>query len=390
MIDLVVIGFGNRARKYVTCLDGRAQVAGIVEPSADCRSYAVQAYGIPAERCFDTFDAFLASGFHADAAIIASPDKTHYDYASRCIGLGWPVLLEKPIATDPGGCRALTELSRKSGVPVTVCYELRYHPYFVRLKELVETPGLGRMRSVDWTVEVGLNRMMHSYVRGTWSRKEESGPISLTKLCHDVDLLLWMLPGEPLSWKLDGALAFFHAGNAPEGAAKRCIDCPLEKSCRYSAVELYLRRHEWIRNFITLPGETTDEMLHRILKETGYGRCVFHSENNVNDTQRILINYPDGLKASIRMKCEQRSGERKARFLYENGEIEADERRIRVRCGSSVEEYDFSGTFGLPLHAGADRELIRAFIGSLADGTPTRSGIAGALKSHIICLDDHN
>ncbi|MCR5548098.1 MAG: Gfo/Idh/MocA family oxidoreductase [Bacteroidales bacterium] len=390
MTELAVIGFGNRARKYVSCLEGRARVAAIVEPSGYCRSYAVRAYGIDAGHCFDSFDALLASGTKIDAAIIASPDKTHFDYARRCIELGWPVMLEKPIATDLEECRTLAELSDRKAVPVTVCYELRYHPYFLKLKELTENPELGKLLSVDWTVEVGLNRMMHSYVRGTWSKESESGPITLTKLCHDVDLLLWMIPGEPVSWRSDGERKIFRPENAPASAAARCIDCPIEKICRYSAVDLYLRKHEWISNFMPLPGESTDEMIRRILKESDYGRCVFHSDNDVNDTQTITLNYPDGLTAVVRMKCEQREGDRSARFVFEKGEIIAGADRITLRCGGSdAVGYDFSGLSDQPLHAGADKALVDDFIASLSGGNNVRSGIGEALKSHIICIHNH-
>ena len=391
MIELAVIGFGNRARKYVSCLEGRAHVAAIVDPSVECRSFASETFGIEASRCFEDFDAMLNSGLKVDAAIIASPDKTHYDYACRCIALGWPVMLEKPIATDPDECTVLAELSKRKGIDITVCYELRYHPYFMKLKELAGDPSLGKLLSVDWTVEVGLNRMMHSYVRGTWAREEESGPIALTKLCHDVDLLLWMLPGKPAGWHLEGGREFFRPDNAPAGAAARCIDCPIERECRFSAVDLYQRRREWIRNFIPLPGESIDDMISRILAETSYGRCVFHSDNNVNDAQTIAIDYPGGLKAMIRMQWERRGGNRSARFIYENGEIVADGTILKVFCGGALKkEYDFSDLVGLPLHAGADRELVLEFIDSVEKGRKTRSSIDDTLESHLICLNKHN
>jgi predicted dehydrogenase len=32
----------------------------------------------------------------------------------------------------------------------------------------------------------------HSFVRGNWANSERSGPMILTKCCHDLDLLVWM------------------------------------------------------------------------------------------------------------------------------------------------------------------------------------------------------
>ena len=386
MIDIALIGFGNRAGKYASCLDGRARIAAIVEPSDERRTYAIETCGFDPARCFSRFEDLLSSGVKVDAAIIASPDRTHYDYACQCIRRGWPLLLEKPIASDPSECISLAALSEQMKVPVTVCFELRYHPYFVKLKELAGDPSLGRPLSVNWTIDVGLNRMMHSFVRGMWGKEKECGPIALSKLCHDVDLLLWMLPGEPEEWHLKGARKTFRAEKAPAGAARRCLDCPLEKNCKYSAVDLYLRKREWIRNFIPLPGESVDEMLLRILRETDFGRCVFFSDNDVNDTQTISMTYPGGMKAVIRMQCVRRNGSRKARFVFENGTIDAGASAITVlRKDAAPVVYDFSDIIGTPLHAGADRTMVQEFIDSVLSGKPTRSGIAAALKSHIIC-----
>ena len=387
MIDLALIGFGNRAGKYASCLGGKARITVIVEPSAERRSYAISKVKLPPEQCFSRFEDFISSGIPVDAVIIASPDKTHYDFACQCLRKGWPVLLEKPMATDPAECVDLARLSAQTGVGITVCYELRYHPYFIKLKELAGDPALGQPLSVDWTIDVGLNRMMHSYIRGMWGREKETAPIALTKLCHDVDLLLWMLPGEPSAWHLSGERKFFRAENAPEGAAARCLDCPLEKGCKFSAVDLYLRQREWIRNFIPLPGESVDEMLHRILRETDFGRCVFYSDNDVNDTQSITMLYPDGLKVCIRMECIQRGGERKAHFVFENGEIDAGAAAITLRRKDVAPEiFDFSDIVGAPLHAGADKKMVLEFIDSVISGKTTRSDLATALKSHLICM----
>lgn len=385
-VRLIVIGFGNRAGKFLSCFGKGMQLAGIVEPDAGRRDYAVQALGISADICFGSFDALVSSGLKADGAIICSPDKTHFEYASRCLEQGWPVLLEKPIGTTPDECRALAELSARTGIPVTVGYELRYHPYYQKLRELVSIPSLGRLLAVDWAIEVGQKRMTHSFVRGMWSRQEDTGPIALTKLCHDVDMLLWLIPGKPDSWLLEGARTLFRPENAPEGAALRCLDCLVEKGCKFSAVELYLRKHEWIGNFIAKPGESTDEMILRMLRESDFGRCAFHCGNNVNDSQKITLEYPSGARATINMTCSRPEGERTAYFAFENGSIEAGKDTIRLTCGNETREFDYSGIMSLPMHGGADKALLDEFAGSIRNRVKTRSDISSGLLSHLICL----
>ena len=86
------------------------------------------------------------------------------------------------------------------------------------------------------------------------------------------------------------------------------------------------------------------------------------------------------------MQCVRRNGSRKARFVFENGTIDAGASAITVlRKDAAPAVYDFSDIIGTPLHAGADRTMVQEFIDSIHSGKPTRSGIAAALKSHIIC-----
>ncbi|MBQ5617250.1 MAG: Gfo/Idh/MocA family oxidoreductase, partial [Bacteroidaceae bacterium] len=61
---------------------------------------------------------------------------------------GYHVLLEKPIAQTLEECLTIGEAARKKGVLVSVCHVLRYHPYFMKIKELVESGELGHIISI--------------------------------------------------------------------------------------------------------------------------------------------------------------------------------------------------------------------------------------------------
>ena len=72
-------------------------------------------------------------------------------------------------------------------------------------------------------------------VRGNWRRADESGPSVLTKCCHDLDWLRYIV-GRPRSRvSSQGGLHHFTAANRPAGAADRCLDCAVEPGCPYSA-----------------------------------------------------------------------------------------------------------------------------------------------------------
>ena len=79
---------------------------------------------------------------------------------------------------------------------------------------------------------------------------------------------------------------------------------------------------------------------------------------------------------------------RKTHIRLTGGEIDGDERTLRVRRfrGGDAETYDFSDIAGQPFHAGADLQLIGDFIRALRDPSrPFLTTIDDSIESHRIC-----
>ena len=55
MIDIAVIGVGNRSRKYLQCLPEGVRVAYLVEPEPLRLEQAASRYGVPSSCCFSFF-----------------------------------------------------------------------------------------------------------------------------------------------------------------------------------------------------------------------------------------------------------------------------------------------------------------------------------------------
>jgi predicted dehydrogenase len=65
----------------------------------------------------------------------------------KALSMGYDVLLEKPISPSEKECRDILALSKKTGRIVAVCHVLRYAPYFVKLRELIQRKDIGEMLS---------------------------------------------------------------------------------------------------------------------------------------------------------------------------------------------------------------------------------------------------
>lgn len=390
MIRVGAVGLGNRACKYLKYIEDNpesAMLVAVAEPDELRRTRIAGRFGLDSSFVFSSADDLFASDAGLDAVIIASPDSTHYPYAMKAIERGLAVLLEKPVATSLDECLALNKAAAERKVLVAVCYVLRFHPLYIRLKELLDGGGLGAIRSIRHIIHVGKDRMTHTFVRGLWSREEESSPIILSKASHDIDILYWLTGQRAVQVSSFGGIVKFHQGNAPSGSSLRCIDCALDRQCPYSAVGLYLRRGEWTDGFDVFPGETATAAVMRELRDGRYGRCVFRCGNNVPDRQVVDMVLESGAAVHLEMDgiCMQEG--RETLVSCKNGEVYADDSGITVSCGGTVSRFDMSAYADMPLHGGADLAVVGDFIASVSGKRGLHGAdISSALHSHEICF----
>ena len=393
-VKIAAVGLGNRTCKYLRYIEEHGDVAelvAVVDPDLSKADRVMAAFSLPQERCFGSFDELAVSGLQIDACIIGTPDLYHHKLAVAAMRCGWHVLLEKPMGQTEEQCKDIVEVSAQTGRMVTVCYILRYHPYFMKLKELSADPKMGKILSVKHIERVGRDRTAHTFVRGPWNMKEMNTTVFFTKCCHDVDFVLWLTGDQVKSVSSAKGSRIFTLSQAPSGAADRCVRCTLEQNCPYSAVDLYLRRKDWIKGFTAQPGETRDEMIVRMLNESRYGRCVYDCpENDVIDRQSVVMDMASGIKAEVIMECVTDEKDRYTVIECEDAVITGDETFIEVTYKDpSVhsERYDFKWTRGMELHAGADHQIVKEFIDSIASGElETRTPSTVSLASHLICF----
>lgn len=390
-VSIVMIGAGNRARKYleyIIATPSRARVVGVVEPNALRRNAMADHCNLPAEARYDSVESFFNAGKIADGVIIATPDVYHYEHSMRAISLGYHVLLEKPIAQTDAEAVEIAGAAARAGVVCNVCYVLHFHPYFVKLRELARSGRLGRIVSVSHRSPVGIDRSTHVYVRGAWGRKETSGPLLTSKCCHDIDYILWLTGSRCRRVSSYGSLGWFTRENAPEGSASRCIDCAVEATCPYSAVDLYRNRREWINNFDVPEGTTMSQAIERELSSGPYGQCVYRCDNDVVDRQVVAMEMESGVTVDFAMDLFTPDCRRTTRIIMTNGEIIGDERSITVNKlrPRESEYYDFSDLMGAPFHAGADLMTVGNFIDAI-NGLPDDSNtdIVSVLESQRVC-----
>ena len=167
-ITVAVVGAGARGQEYTAygrLFPGTMRVVAVADVRADRRDRMGAAWGIPAARRFGDYRELLAAGRLADVLIVSLPDDLHYDAAMTAMGLGYDLLLEKPMARTAEECRGLLRRQRETGVLVAVGHVLRYSPYFRALKRSVDDGLIGELVSVQHQEPVLYAHMAHSFVR---------------------------------------------------------------------------------------------------------------------------------------------------------------------------------------------------------------------------------
>lgn len=80
---------------------------------------------------------------------VATPPSSHKEFVIKSLEAGKPVYVEKPMAMDYAECLDMVSASEKSGQKLFVAYYRRALPYFLKVKELLDSGIIGKVFSVD-------------------------------------------------------------------------------------------------------------------------------------------------------------------------------------------------------------------------------------------------
>ena len=395
-VTFLVLGAGNRgsvyagyAKKYPDCM----KIVGVADKNQFRLKSMAEDHDVPEENRFTDWKEALNKTKFADAVIISLPDNLHYDPCMKALSMEYHILLEKPIAPTEKECTDIRDLAIKKNAIVGVCHVLRYAPYFIALKQIIDSGDIGQLISIQHLEPIQYAHMAHSYVRGNWHNSKETTPIILAKSCHDLDIIRWLVGSPCKSISAYGSLTYFKRKNMPQGATERCLDCPHENECPYSALDIYLKKRKHIYAF-DLPKERSlqNEAIRKVIRTTDYGRCVFQMDNDQCDHYVTSMEFENGVTANFSMEAFMAKGGRRTQIMGTKGEIVGDMTTFTVtdfRSGkqriwdAKVEEVKSYVGHG---HGGGDLCLVRDFINAVGNDNRDylSSPISVSVESHIM------
>lgn len=391
----ILVGAGARGQIYAAYArqhPEQLRIVAVAEPKAERRAVFCHTYGIDDACQYQDWRELLAQPRMADAALIATLDDQHTGPAVQALEKGYHVLLEKPMSNREEECRAIAAAAQKGGRVLSICHVLRYAPFFLTIKRLIDENVLGEVASISLIENVAYWHFAHSFVRGNWRKEENSSPVILAKSCHDMDILVWLMGRRCKSVSSFGSLQYFDAAHAPAGAPLRCSDgCPHSAACPYEARKLYLTGStEWPVDMLTT--DLTPSGIEKALREGPYGRCVYHCDNDVADRQVVNLEFEGGGVASFTLTAFTGDCTRMIRITGTGGDLEGNleaNRLVLHRFGEDAREIEVplpeeTNTYG---HAGGDYYLMRDFLQAI-DGQAEKNATDAqvSLQSHLICF----
>ncbi len=387
---IAILGAGDRGMNFGKLFARFPQfgkVVAVAEPRDEYREAFAQEREVPQAGLFHRWQEFCEKPRLCDAVVISTMDRDHIGPALACLGKGYDVLLEKPMACTLSDCRAIEQAQQESGRIVGVCHSMRYQKGFRKVKQLLDGGAVGRILSIDLIEQVAWWHQAHSFVRGKWGNEGRSSFMLLAKSCHDIDYLYYLI-GRPCRMVSSyGSLSYFTRANAPARSAERCTDpCPVEPTCPYSAIRHYVNgdRENWPAASASL--DHSREAHLKAIREGPYGRCVWKCDNDVLDHQVVAMQFEDEITATFTMTAFTQGGGRRLRVHGTTAELLFDEETITIKTFADNNVTSIKMGIETGGHGGGDLRIAREWLVALH--TRDDSGIVAnaqeSLKSHTI------
>lgn len=181
VVRFALIGCGPMGRRLADSLASRAdaRVAAVVDPAAEARHQAAEAYR--ADGYADHAQALARDDI--DAVVVATPSHLHKEIVIHAAHARKHVFCEKPMALTVADCDQMIAAAEVAGVRLMVGQVLRLMFPFWRIRELASPGQLGT------PVCMSIRRLMQLPGTGWRGRRAQSGGPLFEVHVHELDFM---------------------------------------------------------------------------------------------------------------------------------------------------------------------------------------------------------
>jgi predicted dehydrogenase len=126
-----------------------------------------------------------------NAIYIATPPHMHLPYTKLAASVGKPVYVEKPMARTFAECKEMVGICEEAGVPLYVAYYRRALPHFVKIKEVMDSGAIGKIRTVHINMKQVIRPDAVVHLENNWRIDPQiaGGGYFFDLASHQLDLL---------------------------------------------------------------------------------------------------------------------------------------------------------------------------------------------------------
>jgi myo-inositol 2-dehydrogenase / D-chiro-inositol 1-dehydrogenase len=161
---------------------------------ADLHEPTLKQLGVDTDADFVTTDtAALLARPEVTAVIIATDEAQHVDPIMQATAYGFPLFIEKPLATNPVQSADLLDAIERNGVDAVVGYTNRFRRRFLATKQRLMDGQIGEVTSV--ITRALMNRMV---VYATLSKATDRTNLTpmVVSGTHSLDMSMWLMEGK--------------------------------------------------------------------------------------------------------------------------------------------------------------------------------------------------
>lgn len=179
-VRLVIAGAGAFGCEHLRIGSGLCAIEwiGVADVRGDAARDAAERFGVSD---WGTDAAELVARLKPDGLVVASSGPTHVPLALFALGLGIPVLVEKPVAPAAAEAATLLEAERRSSSFVMPGHILRFSNPHRTFREIARSAAVGMILSIT----------ARRHRDESHASRYSDDPVLMTMI-HDIDLVHWI------------------------------------------------------------------------------------------------------------------------------------------------------------------------------------------------------
>ncbi len=130
-----------------------------------------------------------------NAIYVATPPNVHAELAVKVAAAGKPLYMEKPMARTYKECQEMVKVFKDKKLPLYVAYYRRALPNFLKVKELIDSGAIGKVRMVQVEMVKPIAPDIITHLNDNWRVNPETsgGGYFYDLASHQLDFLDFLL-----------------------------------------------------------------------------------------------------------------------------------------------------------------------------------------------------